>query len=537
MAALDRANGIVLPPQRRMSSKPAILLFLAVGCAAAAAWFWWQESSAPPIAPPPPVEPLPDGGGELSVPPPRPLPADALRVRLTVQPRERYLPPPVLLVRAVRAGDGVALPTAPIAGVGAGFDGGSDTGSESGPGRPSSTTGVAMVRIDTEHGVILRQVAIDAGQVAQLPIGAPLVVTGVVRDANGKPLPEASVWFGEYAADGARREVVTDPDGAYQALVLASGGVPFVVSGRGHATVWRTITVAMPMAPCDAQLHPGCTLEVQLVATAAAMGAGRVFVVPGANVTTELSTWPFFVQALDDGAPLDANGRAALAGLPRGAEVGIVVRHPAAALAAPVAAVLKGERNQVQVPLALREASWRGRVVDGDGQPLVGVSLWSRPAGRPLRGAVGKRLLPPHLDAVGTCAAISDGDGAFVIGRAPGDEPVLSLRGRGYAGRDVPLAEVELGAPLPLPVWLGGEPQFELAPPRAGASWFAETDLSGGLRAELAADASWRVSLPYAGRFDVELRTFVGAAGGEPRTLRDVVVTGPVSLEPPPPPR
>ncbi|MCU0865100.1 MAG: carboxypeptidase-like regulatory domain-containing protein [Planctomycetes bacterium] len=516
-----------------MSSKPAILLFLAVGCAAAAAWFWWQESSAPPIAPPPPVEPLPAGGGELSVPPPRPLPPDALRVRLTVLPRERYLPPPVLPVQAVRAGDGVALPTAPIAGVGAGFDGGFDTGQD----RPATATGVAMVRIDTEHGAIVRQVAIDAGQVAQPPIGAPLVVTGVIRDANGKPLPEASVWFGEYAADGARREFVTDQDGAYRALVLASGGVPFVASGRGHATVWRTIAVAMPMAPCDAQLHPGCTLEVQLVAAAAAMDAGRVFVVPGASVTTEMSTWPFFVQALDDGARLDANGRTAVSGLPRGAEVGIVVRHPAAALAAPVAAVLKGERNQVQVPLVLREASWRGRVVDGDGQPLFGVSLWSRPAGRPLRGAVGKRLLPPHLDAVGTCATSTDVDGAFVIGRAPGDEPVLSLRGRGFAGRDVPLAEVELGAPLQVPVWLGGEPQFELAPPRAGASWFAETDLSGGLRAELAADASWRVSLPYAGRFDVELRTFVGSTGGEPRVLRDVAITGPVSLQSPPPPR
>jgi hypothetical protein len=72
-------------------------------------------------------------------------------------------------------------------------------------------------------------------------------------------------------------------------------------------------------------------------------------------------------------------------------------------------------------------------------------------------------------------------------------------------------------------------------PPRAGTAWFAETDLSGGLRAELAADAAWRVSLPYAGRFHVELRTFVGAVGGEPLLLPDAVVTGSMPLQPPAP--
>jgi hypothetical protein len=523
MATLDRDEGILLPVERRMSRPTVVLLSLAAACAALAAWLWWSGPDVDPLSPP-----APDGPGstaplpapELPAGPARPLPQDALRVRLSVTARERFVPPPPVRVQAVHR-DGRALPSLLFAGAGAGFDG------------AERVTGAAMVRVELDGRAVLRQVAVAADALASVVVGAPLTVTGSVRDADGRPVAGARVWFGEFDSDGNRREVDTDVDGAYRSDVPAGAGVPCVVRAPGRAWHCRMVSVEIPVAPCDVVLQPGATLEVQLAAAATAMHDARLFVVPLAPVSTELASWPFFLQALHDGEAIDERGRALVEGLPRTGSVGVVVRHPRAALPAPQPVVLKVERPRATLPLRFVDTSLAAQVVDERGQPLQGVSLWLCAGGRSLQAAAAQRLVPPHLDAAGTFASRSDADGRFVLGRPAGQDLVLLLRGNGFAGRDLSLRELVPDQPLVLPQWLGGEPEFVLTPPRAGSAWFGETDLSGGLRIGLDADANWRVSLPYAGRFDVELTTFVGSQAGEPVRQPGLLVTGTTTLASP----
>ncbi|MFY9340966.1 MAG: hypothetical protein WAT39_00660, partial [Planctomycetota bacterium] len=163
----------------------------------------------------------------------------------------------------------------------------------------------------------------------------------------------------------------------------------------------------------------------------------------------------------------------------------------------------------------------------------VGVSVWG--AARPFELAAGnaQRFVPPHLDVAGTFAAVTDDAGAFLLGASDGAGAVVKLRASGCAGRDLVWSTLPAGQPIVLPAWRGGEPELKVAPPRAGVPWFAETDLAGGITEALPADGVFRVSLPYAGRFDVELVTF---AGGEERgreRVRDAMVTGTLELAAP----
>ena len=485
-----------------------------------------------------PVEPAPHdataalpGGGDvpkaapvivLPAGPPQPTgprPA-SWNVHVEVISQERYVAPSPVRAEAQLAANGAALPTTLIAGAGAGFD------------ASAAAVGSALAAIELGGSTLLRQIAIDAGEIARPTIGGLLVVAGAVRDEQGRPVIGAAVWFGEILADGSRREVLTVEEGLYSAQVPAGSGVPFVVRKPGYAAVWRPIQVFMPMPPCDAVLHPACTVDVQLVGEATSMADARVFVVPQAPVAGELTAWPFFAQVVADGVPLDERGRASIDELPRNGEVGILVRHPQAKLQSAVPVRLKGERVRSVVPLQFTSTCWTGRIVDPEALPLGGVALWSRARSGALAPGSSQRLLPPHLEETGTYGCRTRLDGTFQV--AVSEAGVLSLRASGYAGRDVPAVQASRGGDLVLPRWLGGEVQFTLLPPAGGIAWSATTNLSGDLRADLAADASWRVSLPHAGCFQFVLTTRMGEAVVNTRTDSDVKVTGPIELAAPP---
>ena len=517
-----------------MQRSSTLFLWLgAVVMVAVAALAYWTAQEPPPL-PGPRVEPATvDAIGDPTAAPTgaspsssgTPLPADQAasgpRVDVRVTVGERFVPPPEPPFHAVRKHDRSPLPAVLLAGAGAGFDG------------PARVAGVALASIDVDGLRIVRQVVVATDTAAPYEVAGPLAVAGTVRDPAGTPRPGAVVWFGEFAADGARREFVCDEEGRYHATVLAGTGVPFVVRADGCATAWRPVTVAAPPADQDLQLQPGCVLEVQAVGVANTMESARLFVVPPATVTTELAQWPFFEQVLTDGAALDAQGRAAVVGLPRVGDLGVLIRHPLASLREPATVVLKGERVRASVPFAIAAATWRGRVVDGDGQPLVGVAAWARSPGRGLVPGNSQRLLPPHLEALGTFAGSTDGDGTFTLGSPTAGDAVLSLRRRGFAGRDVRAALVTAGAPLVLPAWRGGEPQFTLAPPGTGGPWQVTCNLLGDGREAVAAGQGWRLSLPHAGRFTFVLTTYDGDAVVATRTEADVDVTGPIDLQPP----
>lgn len=497
-----------------------VLFLLSAGTLAAVAGLWWSAAE-------PPAPPAPGGRAEVPVPgprgataPPDAPPTDAPQVHVEVTVRERFVPPPPARVQAVRAHDGVELPTTVLAGVGGGFDG------------ELPAAGPALVTIAADGARLVRQVAVAAGGVARPTVGGRLVVRGTVRGDDGRPLAAARVWLGELDGSG-RREAATDADGAFELDVPAGAGVPLVVAAAGFATTWRLLDVAAPPPVADVVLEPGGTLELNLAALAVALTEVRVFVVPLAEVSTALAQWPFALQALDDGVSLDGSGRARIDGLPRRGTLGVLVRHPRAPLEAPQPVALKGEHTRVTVPLVVAERMWRGRVVDGEGQALAGVCVWVRPPGRRLLGDGAPRLLPPHLDLAGAVAATTGPDGTFVVGALDGDV-VLSLRHAGHAGRDLAAAALAAAADLVLPAWGAGEPALRLAPPSTGVPWVASSNLGGGVRVAVAADAEVTLALPHAGLFDLVLSTSVaGELRGRTR-LEAVAIVGPQSLRAPP---
>lgn len=510
-------------------SSALFLLFVAI--VALVGWSWWHgEQPLPPLDPGTPTSP--STTPTTSTPPPHrpqePMPepsATGLRVRVEVAMRERFVPPPPVRVQARSKVDGTPLTAWVVAGAGAGGD----------EPATASMAGSALVAIAAAGGRMLRLVTFSAEAPALYEVAGALAVRGTVRGADGMPLRDARVWCGEYGADGQRREAVTDASGEFELAVTVGTGVPCVVQAAGHVLWTRTLDVAAPPPVLDVQLALGCTIDVQVAGFARAMTTARAFVVPRGAVATELAQWPFWLQAADGGVALDAAGRATIAGLPRAGEVAVLVRHPEAPFAAGVPVVLKGERARASVPLAFAASNLTGRVVDQDRRPLAGASLWAMAGEARLVGGNSQRLLPPHLEQRGTWAVAAD-DGAFLLG-VPGDPATVRVLARcpGHAGRDVAAASLGEGAlaaggVLVLPVWLGGEPQFTLAPPAAGVAWTAECDLSGGVRELLAADQSFRLSLPHAGRFAFVLTTLDGADVVAVRTLADVDVTGPIEL-------
>lgn len=508
-----------------MQRRTALFLSLAAGVVATLAWVVSSLPEAPPplpVGPPPagPVPPSPPSPPEARQDPAQ-LPADAIRVRIEVVAREQYVPPSPVRVQAVQAGDGRELPTQLLAGAGAGFD------------ASPRAAGASLVAIEHDEGRVLRQVALSANETARPTVGSRLVVQGTVRGADGKPVSGCRVWFGAFDRDGQRREVEPDETGAFRAEVPAGLGVPFVVRAPGHATMWRVVAVTAPPAPCDAVLARACVVEVQVAAQALAMHEARLFVVPRPAVATALAMWPFFEQVLGDGVPVDASGRALVEDLPAGGEVGLLVRHPRAALGAPTAVVLKGERVRAVVPLEFAATTWQAVVVDETGQPLPATSVWARSAGGSLAPGTSQRLLPPHLDLRGSFAGLSEAAGAFTVGAPAAAGAVLTLRRAGHAGRDLPWSPALAGTPLVLPAWRGGEVELRVLPPRAGTAWFAECDLAGGGVDAVAADQAFRISLPHPGRFDLVLTTWVGKELRGSERHDGVHATGAVELAAP----
>ena len=508
----------------------SVLFLLFVALAALAGWLWWTTGDVLPPPEPPPITPNEANEPSPSVSSPEsgtplaqdPAPPTGVRVRVEVVTRERFVPPPVPRVLARQRVDGAPLPAYVVAGAGAGFEAAA-----------ASNVGTALVVIDTPAGRAARTVALAAGEPAVYEVAGSLAVRGVVRGADGLPLRDARVWFGEYGPDGQRREATTDATGEYELPVLVGSGVPCIVQAAGHAIAARTLVVAAPPPVVDVVLQPGCTIDVQVAGFARAMTTARAFVLPRGSVATELAQWPFWLQALDGGAPLDAAGRATIAGLPRAGEVAVLLRHPEAPLGNGVPVVLKGERARASVPLAYAESTGNGRVVDGERRPLAGASLWAASGAVQLGDGNSQRLLPPHLEARGT-ATTTAADGTFALGLPGGAASARVLvRCAGHAGREFDAPALVAGADLVLPAWVGGEPQFTLQPPAAGVAWTAECDLSGGVRERLDAGQSFRLSLPHAGRFSFVLTLFDGAEVVAVRTLPDVDVTGPIELESP----
>lgn len=504
-----------------MQRRTAVILLLAVAAAAVAVATWPSATPGVLVEPPPaPVAAATASDGAAAAPAPLPPPADGWHVHVQATLRERFVPPPpvrVTVVDAVEQAPPLSVRT--IAGVGAGFDGG------------ANAAGATLVAVAYGDGELLRHANVPAGGAARLLVGGVRTVRGRVLAPDGKPAAGAVVWLGQTTAAG-RREFAVDAEGCYEADVPSGDGVPFVVRAPGCAVQARVLDVGNAVV-ADARLAAGCSLAVQLVAVAEAMEHARVFALPPATIHSDLAQWPFWLQALTGGASFDG-AAAHLDGLPQDAEVDVVVAHPLAPRMAPQTVRCKGANPRAVVTLpAFAPQRLAGRIVDAAGAPIAfaEVVLGAGASDRPPAA----RLAPAAALWRGVYAMTTDADGAFVVGLPEGEAPPLAVRAPWHAGRALALAEVRAGGDVALPRWRGGDAALRLGPPRPATPWTASADLAGGVRAELAADAPWLLSLPCAGRYDFEVTTT--APGAEPvrREQRGVDVTGLVDLAAPAP--
>ncbi len=500
-----------------MRRSTVILLLFGCTAAALAGWLWWADDVVLLAPPGGGAAVAPGGGGDGPAPAPAP---DRLRVVLRATPRERFVQPPADAVRAETA-TGEPLAARVVAGVGAGLD------------VERVGRGAALLEIEGPAGLLLRRVSVDPAQPSRVRVGAPVVVRGQVVDAQQQPIAAARVWLGERTADGLERSFAVDDDGRFEAFAPAGAGVPLVVRAPGFASQWRPITAAAGAPELREVLQPATTLHLQVAARAVEIERARAFVVPGTDgVTVGLAQWPFFAQVLG-GYEVDADGKATVDDLPQRGEVGVVMRHPLAALRAPVPVTLAAEPQRVVVPLSIDLPVQMGAVVDEAGEPLAGATVFARPPRLRLDASRSRRLLPPYLDLRGVCAATAGASGEFSIG-VPGEGARLSVRKPGFAGRDVPAIEARNDA-ISLPAWRGGDAVLQVAPPSGDAAWilaFSVGDGSVGDTFEQAYEpgASGTLSLPYAGRYDVTIR--IERPGAEPveRVMRGLLVTGPVGV-------
>lgn len=453
--------------------------------------------------------------GAAGTQPAVPLPPGAPRVVVTVTATERFVPPPPELP-LVETVTGVPLWCDAVAGIGSGFDVG------------LHKRGISLLAFGFDGRTLLRQVAVSPQSQQVAKIAARVVVRGQVLDLEQKPVAEASVWFGELAADGTRFEVTTNADGQFDADVPAGQGVPMLVRAADFATTWRTVSVEPGMLPLRQGLQPATSLTVLLAARAVDIERARAFVVPTGAMSTGMAQWPFFAQAVAGGYAFDKDGRVVIDDLPQDGSLGIVVVHPYAALAAPKKVTLDRQAVQVIVPVSFVARRQSGLVVDDDGR-AVSASLWAAPSPVRLNGPRSLRLLPPHLDVRGACFAATDSTGRFVLGLPTDKVAHVAVRAKGYAGRNLEWRD-GLDQAVVLPRWIGGEPSLRILPPAAGAEWQLAINLGDGIVSHCAAGEPFVVSLPHAGRFDVAVAV---TYEGEPETRRDVlglVATGVVDL-------
>ncbi len=462
------------------------------------------------------------GVDTVGEPPPGVAPAGqdpdvGLRVMVTVTSEEQFLHPVTAPVVAQRPGARQSLPTTLLAGVGAQLRG--DDG-----------RGFSLVAITTEDGArLVRRAAFDPAQAQAHLVGLPAPVTGTVVTADGKPIAGARLWLGEHDAAGLPVEVVSDTEGHFAATTATGDGVPIVVHATGFAAVAEFVEMTLAGLERKIVLVPSTPLRVQLVGIGQPGTQARVFVVPLATVSSELSSYPFFAQTIAGGWPVDGNGLAVIDDLPRDCEVGVVVVHPLAPITAPRAVRLRDRAENLALPMSY-VAPRSGRVVDARGVPVAGARVFGCDDPQRLPTGPARRLLPAQVEAPGLLAAFGDREGAFVIGDAAA---WWRVEAPGHAGRVI--VPTDPADPVVLPRWVGGPVEFVLVPPRAGSVWIGATNLGGGLQQPLVADIPWRVSLPHAGRFTFDLQTFVdGVAKGHERR-EHVDATGPIELRAPSP--
>lgn len=422
-------------------------------------------------------------------------------------------------IDVTRSGQPLSCDSAVVAGAGGAFV------------PPGERRGAALVRLRFEGRELHRRAARRDDGSLGVDIGPERPVRGRVVDAEARPVEGASVWCGGKPED----LVATDADGRFEAMAHAGVGVPVVVraDGKAHKHAFAQVDAA-DGAELSFVLLESMPVFVQAAGTVESLRDAEIAVVPIGVTSTELQTYPFFVQGMWSDTALDLEGRAVLRGLPRGCVVGLLLVGPGVCRAAPVEVSLLGDK-----PLrASLPAPERARVVvelvDDRLSPLRGCEVRCEPQDRAaVEAEVGPFLLPEWLPPRGGSVFVR-GDGVRSLAIAQPNRPI-----RLVASDGVVVAETEPFVPgatpkrLVLPQRPIGKPSIVVPPPKPGVAWSVRVDpMTRGEFVEVAAGEPFVVELDGPMVVDVRARIPDGAAWSAPRDQRGVVAIAPVGLQP-----
>jgi len=467
------------------------------------------------------------------------------RVVVEVVRRGRVVPPaPVAPLEVRSRGELLPAEVSVVAGIGTGWL------------QSTSTRGFQLVRVVRTDGTVLwrRSFRNSSKELVGVDCEDPAVIRGRVIDDRGLPVPGATLWSGV----GERESMVfvrTDEEGRFRIETPGGSGIPLVVQAPGKSSNARFVdrypvpgqsidpvedplgtgigVVAGPAEPEELfVLRPGATLNVTVSAVGLDGSGGAVAVMPvAAGGDTTVLEYPFFLPVVSGMKPLDASGNVELAGLPRGATLDAVVVHPHASQPQVARVELKGVRSQVVVPMVGGEHV-EGMLVDPNGAPLAGarVQAWrgSEAATRQLDSAW---LLPPELASRGNTIARTGADGRFSLAVPGTGKPQIAVVAGGRWGVTMELTSLPWSMDEPMvmrPNDTKDLPALRIVPPDEGPWQVRVKPAVRFTPMQPGAECVEQFAEPLL--VDVVLQVESGGRPAVPRTVRNVVVVGGVTL-------
>lgn len=305
--------------------------------------------------------------------------------------------------------------------------------------------------------VLARKLILRLDRASGADLDGSRVIAGMVVDAQGAPIPEASVrvssadaaWPRHFGEGG---RVMTDPDGRFRVGGLAEGtwDVTASMEGRAAATL-----PDVPSGREDVRLTLRARTAEEGVTVEGVVRAPQGAPVPSFTLSVQRRLGPLRRTEVLTAMVVDAAGQYRVPGL----EPGAYAVQVAAAGLAPAEALLEiapGEKGPVRADFQLAPgARLGGVVVDAETQ-------------QPLRGA---RLMVEGMRAQGELAvrfdALSDGAGAFEIDGLAEGEVSLHALAEGHHSRIIGGITVRPGPPAFQRIELrptaeGEDPRLEL---------------------------------------------------------------------------
>ncbi|MDB6030684.1 MAG: hypothetical protein JWM16_1022 [Verrucomicrobiales bacterium] len=142
---------------------------------------------------------------------------------------------------------------------------------------------------------------------AEMTLESAIIVSGIVMDSSGKPLPGADLVFQRRTPSFERKYVKTDDAGRFRIPTSEPGDAAVIVIRDGHTPKYHLLNIVPGMASVEIRLAPARVMR------------GRVTdrqQVPVSAARVKLEEWVGFTDVLQFETLTDPNGRFAWTGAP-----------------------------------------------------------------------------------------------------------------------------------------------------------------------------------------------------------------------------